>query len=158
MLPLGTLCIWSLCLEDPSPTRPSLSPWLPSEIPSNARLSERTLLATPHRMAQMLKNLPTMEEIKPRFEPWVGKIPWKRKWQSTPVFLPGKSHGRRKLAGHNPWGGRTPHSWAGHSWAHVNTPHRTAASPDQHYGALPSSFVFLVFIRPMILLCLFVYC
>ena len=29
-----------------------------------------------------------------RFDPWVGKIPWRRKWQPTPVFLPGKSHGR----------------------------------------------------------------
>ena len=30
---------------------------------------------------------------RPGFDPWVGKIPWRRKWQSTPVFLPGKSHG-----------------------------------------------------------------
>ena len=33
------------------------------------------------------------------FNPWVGKIPWRRKWQPTPVFLPGKSHGQRSLAG-----------------------------------------------------------
>ena len=33
------------------------------------------------------------------FNPWVRKIPWKRAWQSTPVFLPGKSHGQRSLAG-----------------------------------------------------------
>jgi len=33
-----------------------------------------------------------------RFYPWVGKIPWRRKWQTTPVFLPGKSHGQRNLA------------------------------------------------------------
>ena len=39
-----------------------------------------------------------------RFNPWVGKIPWRRKWQPTPVFLPGKSHGWRSLAGCNPWG------------------------------------------------------
>ena len=32
------------------------------------------------------------------FDPWVGKIPWRRKWQPTPVFLPGKSHGQRRLA------------------------------------------------------------
>ena len=31
--------------------------------------------------------------------PWVGKIPWRRKWQPTPVFLPGKSHGQRSLEG-----------------------------------------------------------
>ena len=38
------------------------------------------------------------------FDPWVGKIPWSRKWQLTPVLLPGKSHGQRSLVGHNPWG------------------------------------------------------
>ena len=37
------------------------------------------------------------------FNPWVGKIPWSRKWQPTPVFLPGESHGQRNLAGHSPW-------------------------------------------------------
>ena len=37
------------------------------------------------------------------FDPWVGKIPWKRKWQLTPVFLPGESHGQRSLAGYSPW-------------------------------------------------------
>ena len=38
-----------------------------------------------------------------RFEPWIRKIPWRRKWQPTPVFLPGKSHGQRILAGYSPW-------------------------------------------------------
>ena len=38
------------------------------------------------------------------FSPWVGKISWRRKWQSTLVFLPGKSHGRRSLVGYSPWG------------------------------------------------------
>ena len=38
------------------------------------------------------------------FDPWVGKIPWRRKWQPSPVFLPGESHGQRSLAGHGPWG------------------------------------------------------
>ena len=33
------------------------------------------------------------------FNPWVGKIPWRRKWQPTPVFLPGKSHGQSRLVG-----------------------------------------------------------
>ena len=39
-----------------------------------------------------------------RFHPWVGKIPWRRKWQPTLVFLPGKSHGQRNLADNSPWG------------------------------------------------------
>ena len=38
------------------------------------------------------------------FSPWVGKIPWSRKWQPTPVFLSGKSHGQRSWAGYHPWG------------------------------------------------------
>ena len=39
-----------------------------------------------------------------RFYYWVGKIPWRRKWPPTPVFLPGESHGQRSLAGYSPWG------------------------------------------------------
>jgi len=42
--------------------------------------------------------------MRPRFGPWVGKIPWRRKWQSTPALLPGKSHGQRSLVGYSPWG------------------------------------------------------
>ena len=38
-----------------------------------------------------------------RFNPWVGKIPSRKKWQPTPVFLPGKSHGQRRLAGYSPY-------------------------------------------------------
>ena len=47
-----------------------------------------------------------------RFNPWVRKIPWRRKWQPTPVFLPGKSHGQRSLAGYSPWGRQVGHNWA----------------------------------------------
>ena len=36
------------------------------------------------------------------FDPWVGKIPWRRAWQPSPVFLPGESRGQRSLAGYNP--------------------------------------------------------
>ena len=38
------------------------------------------------------------------FHPWVGKIPWKREWQPSSVFLLGKSYGQRSLAGYSPWG------------------------------------------------------
>ena len=41
---------------------------------------------------------------RPGFNPWVGKIPWRRKWQPTPVSLPGKSHGHRSLVGCSSWG------------------------------------------------------
>ena len=39
-----------------------------------------------------------------RFDPWVGKVPWRRAWQPTPVFLPGEPHGQRSPAGYSPWG------------------------------------------------------
>ena len=41
---------------------------------------------------------------RPRFNPWVGKIPWRREWQCTLVFLPEVSHGQRSLVGYSPWG------------------------------------------------------
>ena len=43
------------------------------------------------------------EQKRHRFNPWVGKIPWGRKWHPTPVFLPGRPHGQRSLAGYSPW-------------------------------------------------------
>ena len=48
----------------------------------------------------VVKNLPAKQ--KTQFAPWVGKIPWRRKWQPIPVFLLGKSHGQRNLVGYNP--------------------------------------------------------
>ena len=53
-------------------------------------------------MAQMVKRLRQCR--RPGFDPWVGKIPWRRKWQSTPGLLPGKSHGQRSLVVYSPWG------------------------------------------------------
>ena len=38
------------------------------------------------------------------FDPWVGKMPWRRKWQPSAVFFPGESHGQRSLKGYNPQG------------------------------------------------------
>ena len=49
-------------------------------------------------------------------ETWVRFLgredPWRRKWQSTPALLPGKSHGQRSLIGYSPWGRRVGHDWA----------------------------------------------
>ena len=41
---------------------------------------------------------------RPGFNPWVGKISWRREWLPTPVFLPGESYGERSLVGYSPWG------------------------------------------------------
>ena len=48
-----------------------------------------------------MMSLPAMQEDT-EFDPQVGKIPWSRKWLSTPVFLPGEFHGQRSLAGCSP--------------------------------------------------------
>ena len=49
----------------------------------------------------VVKNLPAMQES--WFNPWVRKMPWRRTWQSTPVFLTEESHGQRSLVGYSPW-------------------------------------------------------
>ena len=53
-------------------------------------------------VAQQVKNRLQCRRL--RFDSWVGKIPWRRKWQPTPVFLAGEFHGQRSLAGYSPWG------------------------------------------------------
>ena len=53
------------------------------------------------QLAQMVKNLPVMQETRRGFDPWVGKIPWRREWLPTPVFLPGEFHGQRSLVGYS---------------------------------------------------------
>ena len=54
-------------------------------------------------------------------DPWVRKIPWRKKWQPTPVFLPGESHGQRSLAGYSPWHckGSDMTEWVTHSQRNI---------------------------------------
>ena len=52
-----------------------------------------------------VKNPAAMQEMQVHLLDWEA-IPWKRKWQPSPVFLPEKSHGQRKLVGYRPWGHR----------------------------------------------------
>ena len=53
----------------------------------------------------VVKNLPANAgDAGDGLDPWIRKIPWRRKWQPALVFLPGKLHGQRSLAGYNPWG------------------------------------------------------
>ena len=56
-------------------------------------------------MVLVVKNLPAnVGDIREHeFDPWVRKIPWRRTWQPTPVFLPGESHGQRSLGYYSPW-------------------------------------------------------
>ena len=64
--------------------------------------TESDTIEATSRVAQTVKRLSTMRET--RVRSWVGKILWIRKWQLTPVFLPGKSHGWRSPVGYTPWG------------------------------------------------------
>ena len=72
------LCSYLLALFPPDPDLWSHYRWLSDEEP-----------ACQHRRCG--------------FNPWVGRIPWRRKWQPTSVFLPGKSYGQRSLVGYSPW-------------------------------------------------------
>ena len=53
-------------------------------------------------VAQLVKNLPAVQETQVQFLGW--EDPWRRKWQPTPILLPGESHGQRSLASYSPWG------------------------------------------------------
>ena len=57
-------------------------------------------------VAQMVKNLLAIQETQDQTLGWeeLRKIPWRRKWQPTPVFLPGEFHGQRRLEDPSPWG------------------------------------------------------
>ena len=53
----------------------------------------------------MVKNSPANAgDARDRFHPWVRKLPWRRKWKPTSVFLPEKFHGQRSLVDYCPWG------------------------------------------------------
>ena len=65
-------------------------------------------------VAHIVKPLPAMQETWVRS--LVGKIPWRRKWQPTPVFLPGESHGRRSLVGYS----TELHMWVLPAWDYFN--------------------------------------
>ena len=53
------------------------------------------------QVALMVKNLPARAgDMRCEFDTWVWKSPWRRAWQSTPVFLPGESHGQKSLEGY----------------------------------------------------------
>ena len=65
-----------------------------------------------------------------RFDPWVGKILWRRKWQPTPVFLPWEFHGQRSLAGYSPWG----HKESDTTWW-LNSNNNTSSTQSTILGA-----------------------
>ena len=53
------------------------------------------------------------------FDPWVREIPWRRKWQLTPVFLSGKFHGQRSMVSYSPWSYQEPDTTS--NWTHTQS-------------------------------------
>ena len=71
--------------------------------------------------------------------PWVRKIPWRRKWQPTPVFLPGKSHGQDSLVVYSPWC---------HTELDTTERLRLIASPHFHHSLFCSPYEIHSFVSP----------
>ena len=71
-------------------------------------------------VAQTVKHLSTMQETRVRFLGW--EDPLDRKWQSTPVLLPGKSHGQRSLVGYSLWGRKESDGACVYFWAFYLVP------------------------------------
>ena len=82
--------------------------WGRKESDTTERLNwtELKVFLISYLYSTVVKNLPANAGDIKRFgfHPWIGKIPWSRKWQPTPVFLPGKFCGQRGQAGHSPRG------------------------------------------------------
>ena len=103
---------WATCGQSPqSSTQTWTHPvqkvpsWGPHRASSRAlacsSISPRYWRSGTSQAALVVKNhLPVQENEGCRFDPWVRMIPWRRKWQPTPVFMPGKSQGQRSLAGY----------------------------------------------------------
>ena len=110
------------------------TPICPGFFPWSHRLMDKEPQC--YLMARLVKE-PTCQCRRYRrygFDPWVRKIPWRRAWQPTPGFLPGKLHGQRSLAGdRQPMGSQgVGHDWATKQWQHV----LQESSYPKHKGAL----------------------
>ena len=68
------------------------------------------------------------------FHPWVRKIPWRRKWQPTPVLLPGEFHEQWSLAGYSPWGHKESDTTEllTHTHTHTHTKHSVVSTRGQY--------------------------
>ena len=81
------------------------------------------LLVSPSLVAQMVKNLPAMGETQVWSPGW--KIPWRREWLPTSVFLPREFHGQRSLVGYNPRDRRVKYDWATNTFTFLVSDHVT---------------------------------
>ena len=80
-----------------------ISPWGHKELDTTEQLHFHLMKSGSFTGGSDGKSL-CLQCGRPKLDAWVGKLPWRRKWQPTPVFLPGKFHGWRSLVGYSPWG------------------------------------------------------
>ena len=104
--------LWVFSCESPTPTLPQPRP-CPSQPRLHAVGSPRVAVKLSHLVLSLWSlelcwwldgKESTCQCTRPGFDPWVRKIPWRRELLPTPVFLPGKSHGQRRLVDYRPWG------------------------------------------------------
>ena len=90
-----------------------LGNWTTKRFISCSRLSSCYSNPWGFLAGSVVKNLPVIRRCRRchGFDPWVGKIPWRRTWQPTPVFLPGKSHGQSSLVGYTVHGVAKSQMW-----------------------------------------------
>ena len=101
----GTLVLWPRM----EPTPPamevwSLSHWTAKEAQMVIIFNSSNVIWLPRWHSGKESACQCKRRKRCTFSPWIGKIPWRRKWQLAPVFLPEKFHGQRSLAGYGPWG------------------------------------------------------
>ena len=95
------------CLENPMDGRAWWATVL-GVTQSRTQLKRLSSSSSSYDVAQTVKRLPAMRIL--GFDPGVGEIPWRRKWQPTPVLLPRKFHGWRSLVGYSLWLQRVGHN------------------------------------------------
>ena len=104
--------LWVLSCESPTPSLPPPRPG-PSQPRLHAVGSPRVAVKRSHLLLSLWSlelcwwldgKESTCQCRRPGFDPWVRKIPWRRELLPTPAFLPGKSHGQRRLVDYRPWG------------------------------------------------------
>ena len=86
---------------------PSPEPYCASTVAFRLQNCDKfqSFISWTSQVMRVVKNPPAnARNTRHRFDPWVGNIPWRRKWLPTPVFLTGEFHGQRSLAGYSPWG------------------------------------------------------
>ena len=101
----------SLCFESPRPLSPPQGSWTSYQPAQELTLSVRHYFIST-RMTMGFPGASVDKEFTHQgrkhkrcgFDLWFGTIPWNRKWQPIPIFLPGNFHGQRSLAGYSPWG------------------------------------------------------